>query len=449
MTDNVNVLPSTDPNAVPMRTDEIAGIHHPAYKQMFGDAGEATFVSRTNPLPVILGSEASQDAFGRLRTSDPETIFDSKQIFDNAPLFWDDQEVSGTGTSSTHDVNEAMTRMLVSATTAGKRVRQTFMRFNYQPGKSHQVFMTGVLDGSGGGTGITRRIGIFDDNNGLFVEDDAGTIKFVRRTKTSGSVVDNKTTIPTTFTDGTVIDWAKTQILVIDFEWLGVGRVRFGLVKDGMIDYLHSEDGSNTLTLAYMSTPNLPLRYSIDNDGNGAASQLCHICSTVITEGGTTELGILFHQSTAGTQIDMDTEGTIYAIVGFRLKSTHLGATIKIVKAAVTLQSAGDDIEWILIHDPTIGGTPSWQNKANSALQYFIGGATNTITGGAHMNADYVSTGSGQSGASPSTSEIRNALRLGAAIDNTPQTVVLAARPINGSATNVFAEGGLTWRELV
>ena len=91
------------------------------------------------------------DAFGRVRVSNPRTLFDSKQIFDNAPLFWDDVEESGSGTGSSHSTATASTTLSVGATTAGKRTRQTFRRFNYQPGKSQRFFMTGILDESGGG----------------------------------------------------------------------------------------------------------------------------------------------------------------------------------------------------------------------------------------------------------------------------------------------------------
>lgn len=133
----------------------------------------------------------SVDAFGRWRVSNPETHFDSKLIFDNDPFFWDDVEFSGSGTSSTHSAATASVTLGVSNTTAGSRVRQTFMRFNYQPGKSQMVMMTGVLNKTGGGTGITRRIGLFDANNGLFFEDAAGAYKVVRRTAVTGSPVDN------------------------------------------------------------------------------------------------------------------------------------------------------------------------------------------------------------------------------------------------------------------
>jgi len=132
------------------------------------------------------------DAFGRLRVSSPTTLFDSKQLFDAQPLLWDDQETSGSGTGSTHSTNTVSTTMTVGATTAGVRVRQTFQSFNYQPGKSQLILLTGVMNKTGGGTGINRRIGMFNAKNGLFFEDAEGTLNVVRRTYVTGSAVDNK-----------------------------------------------------------------------------------------------------------------------------------------------------------------------------------------------------------------------------------------------------------------
>ncbi len=194
------------------------------------------------PVLIYVADSPAFDAFGKLRVSNPETIFESKQLFDNAPLFWDDSEESGGSTSSSHSVNEASSTMGV-ATIAGVRTRQTFERFNYQPGKSHLILMTGVLSETGGGSGITRGIGYYDDDNGLFFLDDEGTVKVVRRTKVSGSVVDNKTnqsswnldTMDGKGTSGITIDWTKAQMFMIDFEWLSVGPVRFGLVLDGIL----------------------------------------------------------------------------------------------------------------------------------------------------------------------------------------------------------------------
>jgi len=93
------------------------------------------FARENVPTTSVTLPSTSSDAFGRLRVSSPHTLIDSKQIFDNQPLYWDDSGVSGTGTTSTHSTLTAMTTMGVSLNTAGKRVRQTFQRFNYQPGK--------------------------------------------------------------------------------------------------------------------------------------------------------------------------------------------------------------------------------------------------------------------------------------------------------------------------
>ncbi len=131
------------------------------------------------------------DAFGRQRISTPEMIFNSKQIFDNQPLYWDDVQETGSGTTSTHSSFTASTTLAVSANTAGKRTRQTYMRFNYQPSKSQLIHITGILKKSGGGTGIITRMGYFDDDNGIFLQRSGSTVSIVLRTSTSGSPSDS------------------------------------------------------------------------------------------------------------------------------------------------------------------------------------------------------------------------------------------------------------------
>lgn len=392
----------------------------------------------------------SIDAFFRWRVSNPSTIFDSKQIYDDAPLFWDDIETVGAGTGSSHSTATASTTISVSNTTVGTRVRQTFMRFNYQPGKSQLVIMTGVLDASGGGTGISQRIGYFDDDNGLFFENDEGTVKVVVRTKTSGSVVNNKTTQASWNLDtmdgngssGITLDFTKTQIFIIDFEWLSVGRVRFGFIVAGKIIYCHQSLNANTLTVPYMSTPNLPLRYEIANDGNGGVATLNHICSTVIAEGGTEDLGILRYKSTGGTHVDANVADTIYALVGIKLKSTHVSCTVKLVSFSVVAET-DDDFEWLIILNPTVAGVFTYGNETNSCIQTATGATANTVTGGTVIDGGFVNaskTGAGTAG------ELKNALRLGSKIDGTVDEIVLCVRPLSANAD---VQGSLTWRELV
>lgn len=400
---------------------------------------------------ISTSDNGSIDAFGRFRTSHPLTLFDSKQIFDNQPLFWDDQEVSGSGTSSTHSTAEARSRLAVSATTAGKRVRQTFMRFNYQPGKSQLIFLTAVMNDATN-TGIKACVGMFDDDNGIFFCNDSGTLKAVRRTSVTGSAVDNEVsqsswnldTMDGNGASGVTLDPTKSQIMVIDFEWLGVGRVRMGFVVDGAIIYAHQFLNTNNLSVVYMSTPNLPLRYSLENDGTGDATTMDHICSTVISEGGSQDLGVLRYKSTGGTHIDANTQNTIYAIIGIRLKSTHLGATIKLVNTTIAEHQGNKNYEWMLIFNPTVAGTFTYSNETNSSIQTATGATANTVTGGTIITGGYAS--SAQKGGITVSSEIENALLLGSAIDGTPDEIVLCVRPVGGSA-NIDIEGAITWRE--
>lgn len=401
------------------------------------------FVSWNGSVAMQASDSPSIDAFSRLRVSNPETLFDSKQIFDNQPFFWDDQEVSGSGTTSTYSKPMARSRLAVSETTAGKRVRQTYMRFNYQPGKSQLIFLTTVMS-SAETTGITAGVGMFDDDNGLFFQIDGTNLRAVTRTSASGTAVDvsvdqtdfNMDTLDGNGPSGVTLDPTKTQIIVIDFEWLGVGRVRMGFVIDGLIIYCHEFLNANSLTEVYMSTPNLPLRYEIENDGTGAATSMDHICTTVISEGGTQKLGLLRHQD-SGSTAGLST-GTKYAVLGIRLKSGNLGATILMETLSMIATSTNDKLHWELLLNPTVAGTFIYIDQTNSSVQIATGAVANTVTGGTEMDGGYLET------SLPVTNTIPNALRLGAAIDGTVDEIVIVARPITN---NITVEGSLTWRE--
>lgn len=430
--------------------------------------GRTLNLDNNSNMPITFGDSPAVDAFGRQRVSNPQTLFDSKNIFndpgladnvENQPLFYDNQETSGTGTSTAYNANESSQSLSVSATTAGKRTRRTKMRFNYQPGKSQLVMLTFNLEG--GGTGICKREGIFDDNNGLFLCLDDGITKMVRRTKATGSVVDNEVLQSAWNIDtldgsgdennpsGVTLDLTKTQILFIDYEWLGVGRVRMGFVIGGAIYYVHEFLNANNLDVVYMQTPNLPLTSEIENDGTGAASSMTQICSTVISEGGSQDLGISRYISTAGTHLDANTENQLYALLGLRLKSAYIGTSIKILNAAIQLHTASHKCEWVLILNPTIAGSPSWTDLPQSAVQYFRGATANTITGGYQFTGGVVESGGVAAGGAGNASRgIDNALLLGSLIDGTVDELVLCVRPIGGSS-NVDVEGTLNWREIV
>jgi hypothetical protein len=406
------------------------------------------------------GDTPSVDAFSRLRVSNPYTIFDSKQLHDKQPLFWD--EVLGGNATSTHLPADARTRIAVTANAADYAIRQTKMRFNYQPGKSSAVFFTFFNEHV---DGLIKRCGLFDGtgtnnltpNNGIFFETNAGISWNIAKNGTvTERVLQPDWNVDTLDGSGDAdnpsglcLCSTATQIGFIDFEWLGVGRVRVGFVIGGLIVYTHYFNHANVdgYSSVYMSTPNLPLRYDIQSDGV-ASGFIDHICTSVMAEGGREDNGIIRYASTAGTHVDANVENTIYAIMGIRLKADYNDISVKILSAALQIQTATHKVEWLLKFNPTVADTFTYADQADSAVQIARGALANTVTGGYDITGGFLESGGQQAGAAGSTDRgIENALLLGSKIDGTMDTIVLCARPIAGS-TNVDIEGVLSWREL-
>lgn len=389
---------------------------------------------------------ANFDAFGRLRVSNLTTLFDSKQLHDSQPLFWDDQQTGGGGTATQYRSNEASTRISVSNLTAGRRTRQTFQRFNYQPGKSQLVVMTGVLGNQP--SGVSARIGYFDDRNGFYFENSGGVFSLVKRSYVSGSAVNTPVfnedfnlrkvdSIKDSFQNS--VDWDKTQIFFLDMEWLGVGTVRMGIFIDGVPIYLHAFHHANRLETVYISTPNLPVRYEIENDGTGAASSLDHICCSVASEGGLDDNGILRHQD-SGLVSGLNNSST-YAFLGIRLKDTHLDVAVLLENISAVATSQSDKAHWELLFNPTVSGTFTFVDQPNSAVQIAAGDDTNLITdSGFEIDGGYFTDNT------PVISTVPNALRLGSSIDGTRDIIVLSIKPLTN---NITVDTSFTWRELV
>lgn len=391
------------------------------------------------------------DAFGRLRVAEPHTVFDSKQVFDNAPLFWDDAQLSGAGTTSVHSVDKAAST--IGAPAFGARLRQTYMRFNYEPGKSQQVMMTGILAATGSGVGNTMEIGLADNNNGALFMDTAGVTNVVVRTSTSGAPTETRVPqsdwnidpMDGSGVSGVVFDKTKAQIFLIDFSWLGVGRVRFGFVVDGRIHYCHQFVAANMDNKVYMSTPNLPLRYKVYNNGSGASATVVHICSTVISEGGTNATGQIRSAISGITAINANTIGVSYVALGIRLKSGREGCTVNI-KNVTVINTANGDYAWSLVLNPTVAVAATFASQANSCVEIAPGNAgspsTSTVTGGTVLDSGFAKGYTSSGGIS---SAIDNAIRLGVSIAGVADEIYLVVTPL---AANAKVHGSVTWQEL-
>jgi len=259
----------------------IADPDNPSYKQKIDRFG-ATLNTFTDGSPIF-------GSFGTLSVGEPQIIRDHRFAYDDHPNdFWD--QTNGSGAVS-YDSNGGLV-LLSTGTGLNDTVIRTDNYYSpYEPGIGHSIEMT-VRCGDAGKANNVRRWGYFDSSDGLFFELDGTTLYTVLRSSTSGSVVEqrveqsnwNKDPLDGSDNINFTLDITNPNIYFIDMQWLGAGRVRFGIVEPGGAKLVaHQVENANSAgDFPYMRTATLPLRYENFNTGStGGSSELRVACASV------------------------------------------------------------------------------------------------------------------------------------------------------------------------
>jgi hypothetical protein len=364
-----------------------------------------------NPTNIVFAPSTSQDAFGRLRTSAPLTLFDSSHRFDDNDLWATETSTGGTAVFNT---DQGLVNLNVTAASGSSVLRETIKVFAYQPGKSLLVLNTFVMNAPK--AGLTQRVGYYGDDNGFYLEQANSDVAFVKRSIVTGSLVEtpvpqsdwNGDKLDGTGPSGLTLDLTKAQIYWMDLEWLGVGSVRMGFVIDGVFILCHTFQHANIITSTYITTASLPLRYELFNDDDTTgASTLKQICSTVISEGGYELRG---KQQSIGTPIltpmTFAVAGTYYPVVGIRLKTTRLDAIV--IATAISLIGLGNgkNYAWRVVNGNVAISGGSWvPAPGDSSVEYNITGSS--ASGGRVLASGYVNS---SNQGSPSINILKEAL---------------------------------------
>ena len=401
-------------------------------------------MATTSTLPVSIGG-TNTDAFGRVRVSEPYTLFDSQNRFAADINF--DTAITGTG-SSTWQTNQSSVAMTVTSGGVGSVVRQTFRVFPYQPGKGLLLLATFVMSGSVSAN-LTQRVGYFSTQNGVFFQRTSGINSFFLRSYTTGSVSDARTVTQSSWNgdklDGTgasgiTLDVSKAQILWMDFEWLGVGSVRCGFIIDGQYIVCHTFENANLVTAVYMTTAILPIRYEIISS-SAVAGTLTQICSSIVSEGGYGQTSITHcaRRTTSLTGIGT----TFLPLVSIRLPSTGFGAVV-LPSYLNVMPLTADTFEVVLVKNPTLTGTPSWAAVDTDANVEMDTAATG-YTGGSIVQSNYVvATNQGSTPLSSPTGYNWD-LQLGVSIAGVSDIYTIGIRTISGTGTAI---GTLSFYDL-
>ena len=340
--------------------------------------------TETQPVIITPGGTGT-DAFGRLRVSNPLTIFDSKNVMSKNTLF--DEALTGSGTV-TYTANKSTVNLNVTTVSGDKVIRQSKRVMSYQPGKSLLILNTFVMQTPE--ENLKQKVGTFDANNGIFFTADETTLKIVRRTYTSGASVDdpisqsawNGDKLDGTGASGYTLNVDKACILFTDYEWLGMGAVRVGFVINGQFIVAHTFYNANNLTTVYMQTANLPIRYEIETTGTiSGNATLQQVCSTAIIEGGYAPEGIrqMIGTSQINAGVNLTTANTYYNIATIRIKSGRPYAVI-VPSGLDVLNISNNDFEFGLFVNATPSSAFSYTSFSDN-VEYDLTTVDLTATG--------------------------------------------------------------------
>lgn len=401
---------------------------------------------------VSFASEAT-DAFGRLRVSNPFTLFDTNS------RYYDHEQFSNAavGTSTiTYSSNSSTFNLAIGSANGDSIIRETKRVFPYQPGKSLLVFNTFAMNTPK--NNLRQRVGFFGASNGIFFEAGGTTLNMVIRSSSTGTTTEDR--VPQSAWNGDrlngaggasnpsgiTLDPSRTQILFTDIEWLGVGSVRCGFVINGTFytchTFHHANQPSNPAfdsKLTYMTTATLPIRYEITNVGAVVGtSQMTQICSSAISEGGYNSFGTTQTAGTGTTTKRLTSAGVYYPVVSIRLAPTRLDSIV-LPRQVDILSPSVNYYRWILLQNATITGATWATTSPTGTVQIDL--AATAVSGGKEIQSSYA----GARELSELSSVDFFQFQLGRTLADVSDTVTLAIAA-TGNNADVLAQLG--WQEL-
>jgi hypothetical protein len=409
--------------------------------------GNVNATLNSNANVIISGfSGATSDAFGRLRVSEPFTLFDTNSRYYDHNQFSSD--ISGTANVVYVEAQSSF-QLNVGNANGDSVIRETMKVFPYQPGKSQLTLLTFCMNTPK--TNLRQRAGLFGADNGVFFENDGTYNYMVIRSGSTG--VEERVRQDAWNGDrlngaggannpsGITLYPNRTQIYYADVEWLGVGNVRVGFIINGAYILCHTFQHANQTgnTKVYMTTATLPIRYEITNTGaTASASQLTQICSTVISEGGYNSFGTTQTAGTGTTTVRLSNSGTYYPIVSIRLAPTRLDSIV-LPRQIDVLSPTVNYYRWVLLQNPTLTGATWAGTSPTGTVQYDL--AATALSGGIEIQSGYASARE----LSILSSVDFFQFQLGRTLAGVSDVVTLA---IAATANNADVLAELGWQEL-
>jgi len=393
--------------------------------------------------PIYTRVAGPVDAFGSLIVASPDALFLSSLLEDAATLVWF-ESTNGANSNTAYQTNESSVLLRVAsggAAASGDYAIKQSRAVPYYPAHGHRVLVTATFGAAV--ANLTRRVGLFDDEDGIFLEQTNSGVQWVVRTFTSGAAVDTATHTQANWNldnldgdddaenpSGVTLDLSTRQILVIDLQWLAVGTIRVGFDLGGTLGivWVHSIDHQNTGTLPYIRSATLPVRFEIRATGAvGTVQTLRQICASVISFGMPESPGFPRSAGNGATAVAVNARVPICSI-------RPQNKRVPLIPQGVQLYAATVATFWELVLNATLGG-PTAFNAVDALAHADVDVASTTIANGQVVAAGYVAaaaTAGGKPGAIASATIGRTL--LGLSPGGTADILTLACTTIGGAS---------------
>ena len=387
----------------------------------------------TNPIVTSFSDNFNFDAFGRLRVSQVTSLLELTHIY-SLNIYKVDQKTNASATSSLNLVNSCVN---LSVTSSGDYViRQSKFRPPYQPGKGQLVELTFSkfhLENN-----IIKRVGYFSSSetgsfntnfDGFFLESNGDTNKITFQVWHSGSLFYSASSNEWANADlVSSLDWSKTQLALMDFQWLGVGRVRMGMLYDGVLTPHASSCGTNNNDTVYMTSPSQPIRYELRS--TGGTGSLDQICSQVSMEGS---VNSLFEPIviTSANSSSLATAGVKYPFIGLKMSGSYSNTSPSLRNIQVVCTS-NDNYVLTVEMNPTFSTPINFTSSQDNSYGYALPNGSPTVSGSGKIMYSSVGT----AGAVYDLSNIHNhSVKYGKNIDGTVDQLWVCITPLSNAAT--------------
>lgn len=326
---------------------------------------------------VVVGNTSNNhDGYGRLRVSHAISLLSvnhtQASLFDKYSRFFN-ETLTGDALSLAHV--DGYISMIVS-TNGDRALRQSRMYIPAALSGSTTIYISGILEMSGGKLNSLSRIGFYDEESdksvgeirgdGYYFELDGILLYVVRRYTTNGvqmvdRVVQSLWNVDTLLT----MDISKTTTYVIDINGTGAGAVKFGILQDNKITIAHVFN-NDTLTSPHLSRTSLPLRYELISNGGVSGGGEMRIMSVDVQRHGAHMKGMKNIAVSEDRQVKTN---EIRCVMAFRLKDTNNRCCVLLKNISIVAEVGGDAILWYLCKNPTISNSRSYTSQQLSSLE--------------------------------------------------------------------------------